>query len=166
MHGFDCILCHCPGSKCDKRTACRGGTIGEGREGQEETKQDKRFGQLVMNPKKHITVQRMATPKHTEPPSLVSTRRKNTTRRTVTLSHEHSDRRIKLPPKRLDYVVSWWNSQRDYIHIKCTQIHTERLWFGKICKICQHQRGVWYISNCAFIAHLLGKKKFMANCLC
>lgn len=32
-----------------------------------------------MNPKKHITVQRMATPKHTEPPSLVSTHRKNTT---------------------------------------------------------------------------------------
>lgn len=70
-----------------------------------------------MNPKKHITVQRMATLKHTEPPSLVSTRRKNTTRRTVTLSHEHSDRRIKLPPKRLDYVVSWWNSQGDYIDI-------------------------------------------------
>lgn len=41
MHGFDCILCHCPGSKCDKRTACRGETIGEGEgggEGQEETK--------------------------------------------------------------------------------------------------------------------------------
>lgn len=56
----------------------REGGKGVGRD-KKEQKQDKRFGQLVMNPKKHITVQRMATPKHTEPPSLVSTLRKNTT---------------------------------------------------------------------------------------
>lgn len=65
-------------------------TIGKGgREGQEETKtRQKKVWTTRYEPQKtDITVQKMATPKHTEPPSLVSTWRKNTTRRTVNTGH-------------------------------------------------------------------------------
>lgn len=126
MHGFDCILCHCPGSKCDKRTACKGGTIGEGRVGQEETKQDKRFGQLIMNPKKHITVQRMATPKHTEPPSLVSTWRNNTTKNSNTCHTTTVIDSLNCHPRGS---TMWCHGETinviiyTHTHIKYTQIH-------------------------------------------
>ncbi len=41
---------------------------------------------------------------------------------------------LNCHPERLDYVVSWWNSQRDYkTHKMHTYIHTERFWFAKIC---------------------------------
>ncbi len=60
MHAFDCILCHSPGRKRDKRTSCRreGRDVGgrEERRGrrrdERETKQDKRVGQVVIKPKK------------------------------------------------------------------------------------------------------------------
>lgn len=45
VHGFDCILCHCPCRKCDKRTACEG-TRGTGSR-KDKKQQDKRVGRLL-----------------------------------------------------------------------------------------------------------------------
>ena len=44
VHGFDCILCHCPCRKCDKRTAC--GNKGTGSR-KDKKQQDKRVGRLL-----------------------------------------------------------------------------------------------------------------------
>lgn len=44
VHGFDCILCHCPCRKCNKRTAC--GNKGTGSR-KDKKQQDKRVGRLL-----------------------------------------------------------------------------------------------------------------------
>lgn len=58
----------------------------------------------------------MATPKHTEPPSLVSTWRKNKTKNSNTCHRSTMINRLnRCVVGGLHYVVSWRDSQHDYI---------------------------------------------------
>lgn len=85
----------------------------------------------LWTPKKHITVQRMATPKHTESPSLVSTRRKNTTRKkkkkTVTrITWAQWSTGLGAAQRGLDCMVSRRNSKAKFINTR-VRMHTLNL---------------------------------------
>lgn len=57
MHGFDCILCHCPCRKCDKRTAC-------GKQGDREQERQKTTRQKGWTLVKPTQSTRTATGRH------------------------------------------------------------------------------------------------------
>ena len=57
VHGFDCILCHCPCRKCDKRTAC-------GKQGDREQERQKTTRQKGWTLVKPTRSTRTATGRH------------------------------------------------------------------------------------------------------